>query len=76
MAGDETIVTTVDRSLIRGLVPHDLGFVAGLPRSKNEVGSTCPLVESSRVPLTAVPPPGMGAGGLLCVLACSPLGLL
>jgi hypothetical protein len=32
MTGGETIVTTVDQTLIRGLKPPDPGFVAGLPR--------------------------------------------
>src|SRR5882762_10248738 len=28
--------TTVDQTLMRGLVPHDLGFVLGLPHSRDE----------------------------------------
>ena len=64
MTGGETIVTTVDHTLMRGLEPHDPGFVAGLPRSMVERGNGVPLIEISRVPLAAVPPPGMGAGGM------------
>ncbi len=69
MTGDETIVTTVDHTLMRGLEPHDPGFVAGLPRSMVERGNGVPLIEISRVPLAAVPPPGMGAGGMSVCLA-------
>ncbi len=51
------------------------GFVAELPRSSIERGTAVPHIEHTRVPLTVVPPPGMGAGGLLVcrlvlLLAC------
>src|SRR5437879_11773726 len=34
-AGGAVVETTVDHALMRGLEPHDRGYVAELPRSRN-----------------------------------------
>jgi hypothetical protein len=69
MAGDGTIVTTVDQALMRGFEPPYPEFVAELPRSRVEHGGF-PLIEPTRVLLTVVPSPGMGADGMsICFLS-------
>ncbi len=65
MAGGGAIVTAVGPSLMRGLSTACPWVRRGVPRSGVEHGSDLPLIEQSRVPLTVVPPPGMGACGML-----------